>query len=180
MLEDLGYFKIDHFRQRDEAGGLFISRLKHAVNLYILGDKKIETLDLRVVMKKMIPDYKVRWFIEVFFKVWKSIHKIDEVREMTVHRFMCLLYGKMAWIVVQHKIFSWVKTHFWNTYGIELSELKVFKMLQQLKGSLLKVLSENLVEDIRKFLDNLWACIGRNGKKQVRLKKKNQLFFSSS
>jgi hypothetical protein len=121
--------------------------------------------------------YTIRWMIEIIFKVWKSVYRIDEMRQMNEHRFMCLLYGKLIWILLHHKLFNWVKRHFWNTYHIDISELKGFKILQELKNDLLKAVWNNSYEAAYAFLNLFFKLIGNNGRKQARLGKFNQLLF---
>jgi hypothetical protein len=121
--------------------------------------------------------YSIRWMVEIIFKVWKSVYRIDEMRQMNEHRFMCLLYGKLIWILLHHKLFNWVKRHFWNTYHIDISELKGFKILQELKNDLQKAIWNNSYETAYAFLNLFFKLIGNNGRKQVRLGKFNQLLF---
>jgi len=121
--------------------------------------------------------YSIRWMIEIIFKVWKSVYHIDEIRPMNEHRFMCLLYGKLIWILLHHKLFSWIKRHFWNTYHIDVSELKGFKILQELKANLHNAIWKNSFQDGYECLTLLFTLINKTGRKQVRLKKFNQLLF---
>jgi IS4 transposase len=44
--------------------------------------------------------YKIRWQIELVFKVWKSILKIHLLRKMRPERVKCYLYGKLLWILL--------------------------------------------------------------------------------
>jgi hypothetical protein len=121
--------------------------------------------------------YTIRWMIEIIFKVWKSVYRIDEIRAMNEYRFMCLLYGKLIWILLHHKLFSWIKRYFWNTFHIDVSELKGFKILQELKTDLQEAIWKNSYEAAHNFLILLFKLIGNTGRKQVRLGKFNQLLF---
>lgn len=121
--------------------------------------------------------YTIRWMIEIIFKVWKSVYRIDEMRPMNQYRFMCLLYGKLIWILLHHKLFNWVKQHFWNIYHMDISELKGFKILQELKNDLLKAIWNNSKEAAYTFLILFFKLMGNNGAKQVRLGKFSQLLF---
>ena len=63
-------------------------------------------LFITIVGKKMLlPDqvyslYRIRWQIELIFKTWKSVLKIDQVRKMKADRFKCYLLSKMLWILM--------------------------------------------------------------------------------
>lgn len=119
--------------------------------------------------------YTIRWMIEIIFKVWKSVYRIDEMHPMNEYRFMCLLYGKLIWILLHHKLFSWIKRHFWNTFHMDVSELKGFKILQELKTDLQQALWNNSFQACFEFLILFYQLIGNTARKQVRRRKFNQL-----
>lgn len=123
--------------------------------------------------------YTIRWTIEIVFKIWKSVHKIHQVNSTNEHRFMCQLYGKLIWILLHQKLFSWVKAHFWNEYHIDLSEMKGFKILQELKASLQIAIISNEVLLFEKFIELFVEIAPIVGKKQVRRRRRNQFLFPS-
>jgi len=53
--------------------------------------------------------YGLRWQIELIFKVWKSQAKINSLKEMKIHRFECQLLGKIIWLLINWKIYYWLK-----------------------------------------------------------------------
>jgi hypothetical protein len=52
-MEDLGYFKVDRFRQIQEAEAYYLSRLKFGVNIYVQAAGIYKQLDLLKVIGKM-------------------------------------------------------------------------------------------------------------------------------
>lgn len=150
-----------------------------------LSEDRLELCDLNAFITNLPQDsfcaqqvmnlYTIRWMIEIIFKVWKSVYRIDEMRPMNEYRFMCLLYGKLIWILLHHKLFNWIKRHFWNTYHIDISELKGFKILQELKTDLQHALWNNSFQACFEFLSLLYQLIGKAARKQVRRRKFSQL-----
>lgn len=51
-----------------------------------------------------------RWQVELLFKLWKQVGRIDEWRSKKPYRVLCELYGKLIAMVVEHWLFlvgSW-------------------------------------------------------------------------
>lgn len=46
--------------------------------------------------------YKVRWQIELLFKLWKQYAKIDEWRSQNPYRILCELYAKLIAVLIMH------------------------------------------------------------------------------
>ena len=74
--------------------------------------------------------YKVRWQVELVFKVWKSTFGIDNTRKMKYVRWLCLLYAKLLVIVINWKIIMELRTQLFNKAGKMLSTDKCFKTLK--------------------------------------------------
>ena len=45
---------------------------------------------------------KIRWQIELLFKLWKSHGRVDEWRTKKPARIVCEIYAKLIGLVVQH------------------------------------------------------------------------------
>lgn len=74
--------------------------------------------------------YRVRWQIELVFKVWKSAMHIDQLRKLKRERMLTTLYGKLLWIFLNWKIVAECRNSFFKTGGKLLSTMKSFRTLQ--------------------------------------------------
>lgn len=54
------------------------------------------------------PAYSLRWQIELIFKVWKSQANINDLKEVRIQRFECQLLGKIIWLLLHWKLYSWL------------------------------------------------------------------------
>ncbi len=86
--------------------------------------------------------YKIRWQVELVFKVWKSTLGIDNTRKMKYNRWLCLLYAKLLVIVINWGIIFTHRSSFYNKYGRLLSIDKCFKTLKDNQGKLRKTLGK--------------------------------------
>jgi hypothetical protein len=74
--------------------------------------------------------YRLRWYIELVFKSWKSYHGLAEVRGEREERIECFIYGRLIMIVIMAFLFGAIRRHVWTTRGREASLLKVVSHFQ--------------------------------------------------
>jgi hypothetical protein len=67
------------------------------------------------------------------FKVWKSIFKISDVGKIHANRALCMLYGRLIWILLQMKLFRVYKKNIYGVSEKEVSELTAYKQMNEYK-----------------------------------------------
>lgn len=120
--------------------------------------------------------YKVRWQVEILFKVWKSILNIGPIHKMKPDRFLCLLYGQLIWALINMKIFQSFKAYFWNNHQIEISEIKAYNIMKTQFYDLKKAIFTNCLLFYEYCLDNMFIPIKQLGRKQYKKGNPNPLF----
>jgi hypothetical protein len=83
----------------------------------------VTNCDEKLLSGEMIRSvYRIRWTIELIFKTWKSILKIDECNAITnVDRFKCELYGKLILAVLITNIYQITNFNLWENEKKEIS-----------------------------------------------------------
>ena len=83
--------------------------------------------------------YTLRWQIELTFKVWKSLCKIDKVKKVKKDRLECYIWAKLYLIVLCWRI-AWFTGMLLRCYHREnISYFKAFKTLMRDVGTLKKI-----------------------------------------
>ena len=73
--------------------------------------------------------YRIRWQIELIFKIWKSIIGIHHNRNMKYTRWLCILHFKLLLMIVNWNIVMGKRNHIYKQRGKLLSLNKCFKTL---------------------------------------------------
>lgn len=101
-------------------------KARAALNLFITSAPK-ESIDIDTAWKI----YTLRWQIELTFKIWKSICKIDKVKKVKKDRLECYIWAKLLMIVLCWRI-VWFTAKLLNQYYQKnLSFFKAFKTLMR-------------------------------------------------
>jgi len=116
-------------------------KIKACFNLFITNIE--ETVLAPDVITKI---YKLRWQVELIFKIWKSIFGIDNNNPMKYDRLMCLLNARLLLILINWKLFMKKRWHLYETTGRLLSMIKCFKTMHEHGQELRHILTDNCKE----------------------------------
>jgi hypothetical protein len=82
-------------------------------------------------MKNVWPLYRLRWQIELVFKVFKSVAQIDKIKKVNPYRFECYLYGKLLWALLGWNVY-WKLNFSASALGKTISINKMIKSFRRL------------------------------------------------
>jgi hypothetical protein len=95
---------------------------------------------------------RVRWQIELLFKLWKSHAKIDEWRSSNPWRILCEIYAKLLGIIISHWILI---TSIWKFPDRSL--FKAVKTIQKFATAF--AISSSKIDDLIVVLRRLQQCL---------------------
>lgn len=111
--------------------------------------------------------YRLRWQIELIFKVWKSIGQIHMVKKVKIRRFECFLLARLIWVMINWKIIWGLSHYYWQTNKTVISVMKVFKLLTELSH----LVRQCVIEKIQ-YLNKLLSILLDIGPKHFVLEQK--------
>ena len=103
-------------------------KARAALNLFITNATKDQ-----ISRERVYSFYRLRWQIELMFKIWKSLCHIDKVKKVKRERLECYIYAKLLCIVLTWKMLWAVAKFIFVKDKKSLSFYKAFKTLLRIK-----------------------------------------------
>jgi hypothetical protein len=83
-------------RKANEASESKSRQISDQYRLFLHYALFVTSLPREFAMDQLFALYRIRWQVELVFKVWKSILNIHRVRSAKSHRVLCEVYGKLT------------------------------------------------------------------------------------
>jgi len=115
--------------------------------------------------------YRVRWQVELVFKLWKSYCGLDHIQGLRRERILFELYAKMIGIVLTQFLLAPLRMPQGTWANREISSFKVRDIFQRFALELMRSLRK--LDDLCAVLTKLFKRIERFGFKQKRIKQPN-------
>lgn len=115
--------------------------------------------------------YRLRWQVELCFKYWKSIYKIDDIPKMKKERFLCLLYAKLIVIVLNQQLIFGLRNLLYKHENRLLSIEKCVKTIKEKFLSMYSAFRTRKEKDSIKIIYKITAIFKENHWIETKLKK---------
>ena len=122
-------------------------KARAALNLFITN----ASVD-QIPMTNVDQFYRLRWQIELMFKIWKSLCNIDKVKKVKKERLECYIYGKLIFIVFAWRILWAVASLLYRMNNKAISYFKAFKTLLRAKLDQLRHILLQRTESMSQFI----------------------------
>lgn len=100
--------------------------------------------------------YRLRWQVELIFKIWKSICNIEKVKKVKKHRLECHIYSKLIFILLGWKIVWKIAENLFKLENKALSFYKSFKTLTKVKIKELRTVFRSGSQQIGEFISDFY------------------------
>lgn len=74
--------------------------------------------------------YTIRWQIELIFKSWKSNFSLDKITGTRPQRIKCMIYAKLLFIFIVHKVINVARSYAWSKLTREVSDFQAAKHIK--------------------------------------------------
>lgn len=105
--------------------------------------------------------YKIRWQIELRFKILKSTFALDKLPKMKYYRYLCLLYAKLLLVFIYYEIIINVESALCRKELKKISFDKAFKTLKNLSLAFIKILLKK-TKSIKHVIKKISGILERN------------------
>jgi hypothetical protein len=105
--------------------------------------------------------YKLRWQIELRFKVWKSLYNLHVVKKMNQYRFETYLFAKLLLIIINWEIAVNIISIIWKQHSKMISVYKYYKTATK-TSFILRDLIINNADNLSSYLSILYRTSLQN------------------
>jgi hypothetical protein len=105
--------------------------------------------------------YKLRWQIELRFKVWKSLYNLHVVKKMNQYRFETYLFAKLLLIIINWEIAVNIISIIWKQHSKMISIYKYYKTATK-TSFILRDLIINNADNLSSYLSILYRTSLQN------------------
>ena len=104
------------------------TKIRSRFNLFVTNAEESQ-----LSTEQIFPLYRLRWQIELHFKSWKSVFKIDSYKKVKEYRYTTFLYVKLLLIIVNLQIVYCVQSAFVQSESDKIKVLSLNKSFKTLK-----------------------------------------------